>query len=54
MSGEEEGWCAGREDLREEIIEWIEKNRHEVIYGALRENVVNMEKLLEFINKGEK
>lgn len=36
---------------RAELIAWIENNRHEAICGALRENVVNMGKLLEFINK---
>ncbi len=36
---------------RGELIEWIENNRHEAIYGALRENVVNMEKLLKFLGE---
>lgn len=36
---------------RGELIEWIKKNRHEAIYGVHRENVVNMDTLLEFLGE---
>jgi len=48
MSGEEEGWCSGREDLREEIIAWLFENSSVHDHGM----TVEVDELIAFLRRG--
>ena len=47
MSGEEEGYCHGRREMREEIIEWIKDNK--ITASDTLEEFILVEDLLDFL-----